>query len=202
MYTPSSFRVTDPSLTNAFIREQSFGLLLTTEGGRIHDTHTPFLLTDDERYLCGHIAKANPQWKSWDLHTTATVIFTGPHSYISPSYYASDFNVPTWNYTAVTVRGPLSILSEEELVVNFIDSLVSHYEDEKSAPWSLNHSDERYMQLLSSIVAFQVEVAEVETSFKLNQNKSLEDQKSVMHQLRQSSSPMDRQVASLMEKNI
>lgn len=202
MYTPESFRVAAPSAIYNFIRQYSFGLLLTTERGRIHETHTPFVVSDDEGHLYGHMAKANPQWRNWTSTSIATVVFTGPHAYISPSYYTSEFNVPTWNYTAVTVRGPISIVDERERVVTIVDSLVSQYERHKATPWELDASDPRYMQLLSSIVAFSLEVVEVEASFKLSQNKRLEDQQSVVRHLRQSRRPMDDQVATLMQQNI
>ncbi len=94
MYTPPKFKVEDPEVIGNFIREHAFGLLLTVSGTEIHDTHTPFVLTDDG-HLLGHIARANPQWSHWTADTVAKVIFSGPHAYISPNYYASEFNVPT-----------------------------------------------------------------------------------------------------------
>lgn len=38
------------------------------------------------------------------------MIFHGPHAYVSPTDYLSSFNVPTWNYTAVSVDGPIELL--------------------------------------------------------------------------------------------
>jgi len=197
MYTPPHFKIDDHKRISAFIREHSFGLLLTTDGQVIHDTHTPFLLSGKNDILLGHIARANPQWKSWRNDTKAKVIFTGPHAYISPSNYTSEFNVPTWNYTAVSISGTVSIIEEENAKLEFLDQLTAQYES-KSDPWTLDQNDERYLKLLSAIVVFQISMDDIETSFKLNQNKTNEDQESVITALQQSGCPYDAEIASLM----
>lgn len=192
----------NPQEVSTFIREHSFGILLTVADQEIHNTYTPFLFSQESQTLQGHIAKANPQWRSWDQSTTAKAVFTGPHAYVSPSYYTSDLNVPTWNYTSVTVTGPLSIVSNEDEVVAFMDGLVAQHETGRGVPWSFDHSDHRYRQLLANIVVFQVEALQVDAAFKLNQNKSVEDQQSVMGHLKQSTSAVERQVAALMARNL
>ena len=129
------------------------------------------------------------------------VIFTGPHSYISPRYYVSEFAVPTWNYTAVSVLGSITVIQDEDIVLGFLDSLVAENESSDS-PWKLNRSDERYINLLSSIVVFSISMDRVEASFKLNQNKTEEDQLKVIRSLEASGCPFDSSVASLMAQNI
>ena len=196
MYTPPQFKVSDPAAIRSFIEENSFGLLLSFEEGKIHDTHTPFVYHDDG-YLLGHIATANPHWRGWGENSSAKVVFTGPHSYISPSYYVSEFAVPTWNYTAVSVSGRIRIIEEEEGKLSFLDQLIAHNES-SDEPWVLDRNDERYLKLLSGIVVFSVSMDEVEASFKLSQNKSAEDQKKVVDSLSVSGCPFEKAVAGLM----
>jgi transcriptional regulator len=200
MYTPSKFKIDDDAEIRSFIEKHSFGLLLTVEEDRIHDTHTPFLLSE-EGELLGHIAKANPQWKAWTGETQAKVIFTGPHAYISPHYYVSEFAVPTWNYAAVSVTGRIRIIDREDEVLGFLDRLVSAYET-SDAPWTLDRGDERYMKLLSGIVVFSISMDHVEASFKMNQNRSEEDQRKVIDSLSATGCPFDHEVAKLMSKNV
>lgn len=200
MYIPPKFRVDDPAEIHSFIRGNSFGLLLSVDGNEIHDTHTPFVLSDDG-LLLGHIAKANPQWRHWSQGSTVKVIFTGPHGYISPRHYVSEFAVPTWNYTAVSVTGCITVLRDEDSVLSFLDRLIAENENSK-APWVLNRNDERYMKLLSSIIVFSISMDAVEASFKMNQNKSAADQLKVISSLEASGCPFDSNVASLMAKNI
>ena len=201
MYIHPSFKIEDREVIDAFIRKNSFGLLLTIFGSDIHDTHTPFVISDCGSLLIGHIARANEQWKNWDSSTTAKVIFTGEHAYVSPHYYESEFNVPTWNYTAVSVSGVLSIISDESEVLQFLEDLTALHERETDA-WKLNREDERYLKLLSGIVVFRISIDKIEASFKLNQNKSFEDQSSVINSLSQSACPFDHKVAATMQSNL
>lgn len=200
MYIPQKFKIEDPDLIRTFIKENPFGLLLSLDEGGIHDTHTPFVYTDDDR-LMGHIAKANPQWRNWFDNSEAKVIFTGPHSYISPRFYVSEFAVPTWNYTAVSITGRIKIIEEEEDVLQFLDRLIADNES-SSEPWILDRSDERYLKLLSGIVVFSVSLDSIEASFKLNQNKSKEDQLKVVDSLSATGCPFDQAVAGMMSRNI
>ena len=200
MFTPPKFRVDDPLEIHSFIRNNSFGLLLSFNGDEIDDTHTPFVLSEGG-LLLGHIAKVNPQWKSWRDGSAVKVIFTGPHSYISPRYYVSEFSVPTWNYTAVSVTGRITVIQDEDSIFGFLDSLIAGNEGSDS-PWALDRRDERYMKMLSAIVVFSISMDRVEASFKLSQNKSEEDQFKVIRSLEATGCPFDSSVASLMAQNI
>ena len=206
MYTPQKFKITDPVEISRFIEQHPFGLIITVDDGMIHDTHTPFILSDQDGHLYGHIAKANPQWQHWvntsnSNLTTAKVIFTGAHSYISPHYYSSEFNVPTWNYTAVSVTGKISIVDNDEEALEFLDLLVRANEPSKD-PWVLDRNNEDYMKLIAGIIVFKVSLEKVEASFKLNQNKSQEDQRNVVSALEKSACPYDHAVAERMKKNL
>ena len=200
MYTPSKFKVEDPELIHTFIEENSFGLILSIDGAEIQDTHTPFVLSKDGKYLLGHIARANPQWKSWSNETAVKIIFTGAHSYISPQFYVSDFAVPTWNYTAVSVSGKLEFIKDDTEIIKFLDRLVE-FNETTDNPWVFDSSDERYLALLTGIVCFSVSMDKVEASFKMNQNKSDDDQNKVINSLSASSCPMNQSVARIMHKN-
>jgi transcriptional regulator len=201
MYTPPKFKVEDPEQIRSFIDENSFGLLLSLDGIDIHDTHTPFVHSDDARHLLGHIARANPQWKSWRNGSTVKVIFTGPHSYISPRFYVSKFAVPTWNYTAVSITGRITMIEDESVVLQFLDRLIAESES-SDEPWVLDRTDARYMALLSGIGVFSVSMDSVEASFKMNQNKSEEDQRKVIASLSATGCPFDQGVANIMSQNM
>ena len=104
MYIPESFRESHLATLHAFIRQNSFGTLVSEQDGELVASHLPFLL-DPERgpygTLVAHMARANPHWQAFDGDAEALAIFQGPHAYISPSWYATEQSVPTWNYTAV-----------------------------------------------------------------------------------------------------
>ena len=92
----------------SFIERYGFATLISGSAGELVASHIPImLLRSGERLsLIGHVARANAQWKQFDGGADALAIFHGPHSYVSPTWYATSPAVPTWNYAAVQrVRG-------------------------------------------------------------------------------------------------
>lgn len=178
------------------MRQNSFGVLVSDDGEQLHDTHTPLLMSDDLTRLTGHIARANRQWQAWVDRPSVKVIFHGPHSYISPRFYKSDFNVPTWNYSAVSIDGKIKIIEDRQSSIQIVQDLISKYEG--SSGWKLNLADERYLKLFDAVICFSIEIEKMDAKFKLNQNKSEEDKQSVISHLLGSSHFMDHQTAELM----
>ena len=201
MYTPNLFKISDPELIRAFIEENNFGIIVSSvDGSSIQETHTPFLLSDDSKYLSGHIARANQQWRNWETNKRVKVIFHGPHCYISPSYYESEFNVPTWNYTAVSVEGEIEFIEDLHDQKAFMHWLVNEHEKNLPQPWKLDEDNEQYMKLFKAVVFFRVRITSTTAKFKLNQNKEEADHESVIRALSGSKSAFERRVAELMQE--
>src|SRR3954470_2539732 len=100
MYLPSFFKENDPATLYALMRENPFATLITVADGAPFVGHLPLLVRDGE--ILGHMARANPQWRQFP---EVTAIFHGPHTYVSPTWYTSEGQVPTWNYAVVHARG-------------------------------------------------------------------------------------------------
>src|SRR5262249_43344267 len=116
MYIPTSFVETDATKLFDFIQQHSFGLLVSASEGEPFATHLPFLVdrsSGTHGCVLSHMAKANPQWRQ-AAGKTVLVVFTGPHSYVSPTWYEADDVVPTWNYSAVHVYGTFHAFHDEE----------------------------------------------------------------------------------------
>ena len=108
MYVPKAFAVEDLAELQDFMEQFNFATLVTQRDGDLTASHIPFLLDRSvEPYgvLRAHVAIRNPQLRDLRSGSPALVIFQGPHSYISPSWYVKPENVPTWNYTAVHAYG-------------------------------------------------------------------------------------------------
>ena len=202
MYTPQAFVINDPDKIRSFVRANGFGILISTHDGEIESTHTPMYLSQDMKHVYGHVAKSTPQWKSWSAGPTSKVIFHGPHAYVSPSDYLSSFNVPTWNYTAVSIDGPIGVLPSIKNKQQFVEHLIYQYESTMENPWKLDTNDEKLMGLLDGIVYFRIQVGRIQAKFKINQNKSIEDQRHVVDHLRNRKGDMNTAVAELMEANL
>ena len=115
MYIPSTFRVDDAFKLAAFIKRQSFATLITHDGTAPFASHVPMLWRQEvggHGTLLSHLARANPQWQHFASGQEALVIFHGPQSYISSSWYKTEQAVPTWNYTVVHAYGIPKVVSE------------------------------------------------------------------------------------------
>ena len=206
MYTPRHFDIDDPSVLAGFMRQHAFVLLVTAPDGVPVASHIPLILDEDsgesggQRFL-GHVAKANPQWKSFDGKTEAMAMFWGPHAYISPSWYESEKVVPTWNYVTVHAYGKPKLLSDPAAARDVLERLTSEYESEATGPWSMDLLPEDYVERqLKGIVAFEMPIDRVEGKFKLNQKSSPADRQGAIKGLRATGDPESLEVARLMEE--
>jgi transcriptional regulator len=204
MYVPKSFAIEDKPTFHAFMQANSFATLVTMHGGVPFATHLPLLLKPElgERgVLRGHVARANPQWKSMETQE-ALVVFQGPHAYISPSWYGTEAVVPTWNYTAVHAYGVPRLFDQEEELSTLLHEMVQVYEGGQPFPWSMKDAPDDYIQkLVKAIVGFEIEITRLEGKFKLGQNRPMEEQARVISHLRSLEDPQSDEVAALMEAN-
>ena len=201
IYSPAHYKENRSDLIFKIIRDYSFGTIITqSEDGPVI-SHLPLLLevSDSGPVLLGHCAKANHQWKQFAEGQKLTVIFHGPHSYISPAWYEpKPDNVPTWNYATVHVQGSASIISEPQKVFEIHQKTVKQYEKEYGTGWNLpQEPNEELSQLLRHIVAFKIDVKDIQAKFKLSQNQNSFDRNNVIENL-SSMNEEQQAVAQLM----
>lgn len=205
MYTPKAFQEERLDVLHALMQQHSFATLVTVVDGMPVATHMPFVL-DRTRgefgTLISHLARANPQWQHFSDEQEALVIFQGAHAYVSPSFYESDFAVPTWNYAAVHAYGHPRIVEEPERVQAMLDELVAVYESQRPQPWSVPWADERYGKLTGGLVGFEMTLTRLEGKAKMSQNRPLADRRGVIEGLSAASHPDERAVAQMMTDNI
>jgi transcriptional regulator len=148
--------------------------------------------------LVSHMARSNPQWRHFSSGAEVLTIFTGPHAYISPSWYATDKAVPTWNYTATHVYGVPVLLNDHAQIVSMLEETVKFYEQSFDQPWPGTLPDDFRDKLINSIVAFEIRVTRLEGKFKLGQNRSPEDLSGVYDALAASMHYGDRELSDFM----
>ncbi|WP_456271084.1 FMN-binding negative transcriptional regulator [Bacillus sp. AK031] len=200
MFIPKEFKVEDEKQLLQFIEENSFGILFSQDSGQPQATHLPFILSDKKKpELIGHIAKANSQWKTMD-GKQVLVVFSGPHSYISASWYKDRKNVPTWNYVAVHVHGTVEIITKQAELLSILKESVNFYEKELPTPWTLDQEQETVNRLLNGIIGFKINIERIEGKWKLNQNKSKENKEEVIKNLREQKMYDSDIIADLMEE--
>jgi transcriptional regulator len=202
MYVPAAFAENDLTTLHDFIEQYSFGLLATQVAGLPFASHLPFLLDRKagvKGTLIGHVARANPQWRE-AAGQTGLAIFSGPHAYISPSWYESENVVPTWNYTAVHVYGRVEIIEDADRLLAIVGATVTEYERSLPKPWALGERNTYLERMLGQIVGLRMEIDRIEGKWKLNQNHPPERREKVIRALREQGGENAESVAEMMER--
>ena len=187
MYSPAHYSEDRSDLIFEVIKEYGFATIITqgTDGPFI--SHLPLILEviDGKRTLIGHCARANPQWKHFTAGQLLTVVFNGPHAYISPSWYQPrPDNVPTWNYASVHVQGTATVHLEPSRIYEVLQKSVTQFEDLYQTGWQLPPTPNQELEtLINGIVAFSIEIKSVHAKFKLSQKQDATDRDTVMKQL-------------------
>lgn len=202
MHIPKLFNITDNDIIETFIKENGFATLITIGATFPNGTHIPIeleTLSDGRKVLSGHISKANIQWKDFEKNNNVLVIFLSPiHNYISSSWYNQP-NAPTWNYLSVHVTGKLTVLKGQQLW-DSVRRLTNRYEQNSSNPVSLDTLPESVQRQMDGIVGFEISIEKMDAAFKLSQNRSDEDFKNIVKELRQSNTLSATLMADIMEK--
>jgi transcriptional regulator len=204
MYIPAAFAETDLATLHDFIEQHSFGLLVSQVEGIPFATHLPFLLDRQagaQGTLVGHVARANPQWRNL-AEQSALVVFSGPHAYVSPTWYEASDVVPTWNYVAAHVYGQAQIIDDEEGLRDIVERSVQAFERGMPQPWSLGGADVFLKRMLAQIVGFRIEIASIEGKWKLNQNHPPERREKVVRALQGRGDEQALAVATLMQASL
>lgn len=199
MYIPNKFKMTQLADKHQFIEEFGFGVLISA-ADELSATHLPFILHANEGeqgVLYAHCAKANPHWKDLEGQNVL-VIFTGPHGYISPSWYTTKPAVPTWNYTAVHAYGVATLLDPQQ-TLTAVDQVVEKYEPQLLVERDIV-TDQIKHKLLSGIVGFKIELTKLEGQLKLGQNRSKDDQTGIFKALNGSNNVNNLVLSNYMQK--
>jgi len=188
MYTPKFNEVNDRAVLIEAMRAWSFAILFGTDGnGAPVATHLPLVVHDEGEHglLEGHFALANPHWKSLAGRETL-VVFSGPHSYVSPALYIERKSVPTWNYISIHATGTLEIVEDRDgdPAANFalkdalLKNLIAVNEPAYAEQWNDLPITYR-ISMTSGIVGFRIPISKIEVKFKLSQNRPEADRRNV-----------------------
>lgn len=176
MYIPQRFKSTDMTEIFELMKAFSFATLITIVDGKPFISHLPLTAKskDKDIFLLGHFAKANPHIQ-FITKSQVTVIFHGPHTYITPQWYVKN-DVPTWNYIVVQVIGDVELIENYEETIECLHDLTIQSEQQWPSGWEFQIPDDlRESNLLNAIVGFRIQVREINYKKKLSQNRNEED---------------------------
>jgi transcriptional regulator len=202
-YIPHDFQVPDIETLQEFMRSHDFATIVSSSPDGLVTSHVPVLVrsSDKTTLIAGHLARANHHWHLMDGATPALVIFHGPHSYISPTWYETAPSVPTWNYGAVHAHGLPKVNESVPFIRGILKELAQRYEGHRKNGWSPESVPaEYYDKMLHAIVGFEMPVKKLEGKFKLGQNRSAEDRRSVIAALEKEGTRDSTWLAEFMRK--
>lgn len=202
MYIPEQFEERELTVLHGLIEAHPLGTWVTAAVGPLEVNHIPFVL-DTHRgefgTLVGHVARANHVWKSAPA-TESVVVFQGPESYITPSWYPTKHEhgkaVPTWNYVVVHAHGVPRVIDDPEWLRQHVAELTHRNEAGRAVPWHVSDAPSGYIDaLLGAIVGIEIPIARLAGKWKVSQNRALRDQLGVISGLSEALDVKSQQMA-------
>jgi transcriptional regulator len=222
MYIPRHFGLEDRAQVSDFVARAGAADLVTFDGTELTATLLPVLWDQDSTSeangngdgsgdgagygrLLGHIALANPQWKTARPGVPALAIVHGPQAYISPGWYAAKREhgrvVPTWNYVTVHFTGPVTFHRDPEWLRGLVTRLTTKFEGQREEPWHVTDAPPAFIDgQLRGIVGVELTVTRVEAKAKLSQNRGAADRAGAIEGLRGEEDPGSAEIADLMAR--
>lgn len=208
MYNPSQFEETRPEVLRDLIVTHPFGALVTLTSAGLDANHIPFEFSATEGphgTLRGHVARANRVWQDFSRDVEVLVIFSGPSSYITPSWYETKKEtgkvVPTYNYCTVHAHGPLRIHDDREWLRGMVTRLTQRHESARPAPWAVADAPTDFInQQLAAIVGIEIPITRIAGKWKVSQNRPAADQAGVVTGLRAQGAAESAAMADLVRK--
>lgn len=203
MYNLPYYKEQDAELVEQFIREHPFAFLSGCDANnKPVATQVPVFI--DEKggkfFLTGHIMKNTDHHKAFVQNPNVLAVFTGPHTYVSATWYSNPYQASTWNYMSVHAKGTIRFGDEQELIA-ILKRLTLHYEEGNTASTTVfnNLSPEYTERLMKAIVAFEVEVTAIDHVFKLSQDRDEKSYDNIIVRLKKQGGD-GKEIAELMEK--
>lgn len=205
MYVPRFNAIDQAESIRDMVRGVGAAELVTTgEDGYPLATRLPVVWDGDRLVL--HMARANPHWRAIpaDADVPALAVVTDAEAYVSPAWYASKAEhgrvVPTWNYSAVHVRGRVRRHEDSEWLRAAVTMLTEQHESQREGPWAVTDAPEGYVdKQLRAIIGLELTIERVEGKAKLSQNRSSEDRAGVVRGLRAEGGRREATVADQMD---
>ena len=200
MYTPKLYREDDRTRILEFLQQNDFATVLAHDGERPVASHllVEVIETSEGWFINSHMSRANPLWKMFERNSEILVIFQGPHTYITPTWY-NHINVPTWNYQAVHLYGRPRLVTDREETYQLLKRLTDRYE--KSDRYRMETLPPDFVEKeMKGVMAFQVEVTQIQANYKLSQNRDDEDYWNIVANLDKREDELSHGVAEAMRR--
>jgi transcriptional regulator len=187
VYIPKVQRVEDLKFLHDFMDDFSFADLVTASP-TIRITHIPTVLDRTKGpygTIYGHISGNNAQKQAFDEKAQAVIVFHGPESYISPTWYEKAQAVPTWNFAVAHASGKLKPISEPKALHSLLADLIHKFEGRyPQSTYDFGKLPDDYVYpMIGAIIGFEMQIEGIEGKCKLGQDRSETDRQSIVKHL-------------------
>jgi len=210
MHIPKHFEETDLSVLHSLVKSHPLGTWVSQSQGELIANHIPFLIdnrANTNGVLLGHVAKANPVWKTLSENESSIVIFQGAETYITPSWFPSKHEhgkaVPTWNYAVVHIHGVPRIIEDKKWILSHLNALTDEHESNQESPWEVADAPKDFVnRMLKGIVGIEITIERIEGKWKTSQNKADVDKLGVIAGLNARNDAKCKEMMEYVKKNV
>jgi transcriptional regulator len=183
MYLKSQFEETRVDVLHSLVKAHPLGTLIASIDSEIAVNHMPFSLCANggpRGTLKGHLPRANSLWTSLDSRREVVVVFQGPNSYITPSWYPSKKAhgkaVPTWNFAVVHVRGRPRFIEDAAWLNQHLNELTDEHEADQRVPWKVSDAPQDFRdEMTRLLIGIEIPIDSMIGKWKVSQNRSVPD---------------------------
>ncbi len=203
MYDLPYHKESNDEVIAEFIKQHPFAFLTGCDSEKWPvATQVPIFMEEREgqKVLSGHIMKNTDHHKAFLDNRYVLAVFTGSHTYVSGTWYSDPYTASTWNYMSVHVKGKIRFL-EGAALEEMLRKTSLHFEknNPKSTTVYDNLPESFKTRVLNAIVAFEIDVLEINNVFKLSQDRDAESYQNIINKLKEQGEDA-RVVADEMEK--
>ena len=210
MYVPKCFAESRVEILHDLMMAHPFATLVTVVNNGLEITHIPFVIDITRQpfgKLKGHVARSNPVWRDLNDLAESVVVFQGPQSYISPSWYPSKQDhgkvVPTWNYAVVHAHGIPKAIHDTGWLCRHLTELTSLHESTEAEPWELTDTPRAYLdKMMGAIVGIEIPITKLTGKWKVSQNRPHTDKLGVIKGLSNRRDEQSAAMAALVRSTI
>ena len=203
MYDLPHYKEEDKDVIIQFIHKHPFAFLSgCDEHNKPVATQLPVFIEERNgvHFLTGHIMRNTDHHKAFMQNPNVLAVFTGPHTYVSATWYSNPSQASTWNYMSVHAKGKIKFLDVDGLI-NVLKKLSLHFENNKQGSSTIfDNLPEQYTQrLMNAIVAFEVEIESIDHVFKLSQDRDEASYKNIIQKLSEQGGD-GKEIAEIMKE--
>lgn len=204
MYNLPYFKENDKEVIGEFIRDNPFAFITgCTNDLQPVATQIPVFLEageNEKQVLRGHIMKQTDHHKAFMQNPQVLVVFSGHHSYVSATWYSNPQQASTWNYMSVHAKGLIRFLDEKGLEDVLRKTTLYFEKENKESPTVFDNLPADYKEkLMKAIIAFEIEILQMDNVFKLSQNRNKKSYEHIIEKLKNQDGDA-KEVAAEMEK--